>query len=142
MRSAVLFGLPLAALAVPAPVTPNKNILDERAEDFNPYLIEDGCRGKMYNDGKVDGYNKLITAVKEAREMAKFAIKEWWDEGKHGEAAQTYLAIPNDGGYKDSEYAQRVHANLEMVAKLDERIPFLSKKVVSRHFDCFSFILR
>ncbi|KAF2108565.1 hypothetical protein BDV96DRAFT_262183 [Lophiotrema nucula] len=131
MRSVVLFGLPLAAHAIPAPVTPNKNTFDERAEDFNPYVVEDGCRGKKYNDGKVDAYDRLLSSVKEAREMAKFAISEWWDQGKHGEAAETYLAIPNDGKYKDNEFAQRVYANLQSVALLDERVPFLSKKVVS-----------
>lgn len=134
MRSAVLLGLPLTALAIPAPVTPNKRPFDERAEDFNPYVVDSGCRGKKYNN--VDAYDKLLNAVKEAREMAKFAIKEWWDEGKHGEAAATYLGIPDDGKYKDNEFAQWVHANLQGVALLDERLPFLSKRIVSRSSAC------
>lgn len=140
MRSAILLSLPLAAFALPPPVNPREDALEKRAEDFIPYLIEDACRNTYDKHPDIKRYDKMLAAVKSARELAKTAVKEWWDEGKHGDVAAQYLAIPDDGGYKDSGYAQTVHANLQNVALLDERIPFLSKKVVSRSLlaECLS----
>ncbi|KAH8727070.1 hypothetical protein GQ44DRAFT_758170 [Phaeosphaeriaceae sp. PMI808] len=134
MRSLLFFALPLVTLAVPAPITRVTRTLDIR-EDFFPYVVEDVCHQP---DGAAPGikrYDKMVVAVQRAREMAKLALKEWWDEGKHGEAAATYLAIPNDGKYKENEFAQRVQKNLHNVALLDERLPFLSRKIDVRCTD-------
>lgn len=129
MHLLLFFTLPLAALARPQPDTRD---LDRR-EDFFPYVIEDVCHTADSRFADVARYDKMLHAVFNARDMVKLALKEWWDEGKHGEAAATYLAIPNDGTYKQNEFAQRVHANLQNVALLDERLPFLSRFIVSIH---------
>ncbi|KAF2468348.1 uncharacterized protein BDR25DRAFT_344341 [Lindgomyces ingoldianus] len=128
MRIFSFLTLPLVALAIPPPTASLRSAVEKR-EDFFPYLVEDVCHQPDSRFDQVQRYDKMLKAVQKAREMAKLALKEWWDEGKHGEAAATYLAIPNNGTYKDNEYAQRVHANLQNVALLDERIPFLSRKI-------------
>lgn len=61
--------------------------------------------------------------------MASVAVREWWDEGKHGEIAATYLGIPDDGKYKDNEWAKIAHANLRRVSLLSGAVPLLSKFV-------------
>jgi hypothetical protein len=137
MRAAVFLGLAFSSLVSTAPL---EKEVEARADDFIPYLVEDACR---QDDPKLEGINryaKLLSAVKDARDMAQQAVREWWDEGKHGEIAAQYLAIPDDGKYKDNEFAQRVHENLRLVGLLDERQPFLSKKVVSRNLSGFHFL--
>jgi hypothetical protein len=100
---------------------------------FNPYWIEDACRNVYVGANKVQAYRKMILAVSDAALLAETAVEEWWDGGEHGEVAAQYLAIPNDGNYKNNADAQTVYANLLEVSKLDSRIPFLSKYVVSTH---------
>jgi hypothetical protein len=101
--------------------------------DFNPYLIEDACRNTYIGANKVQAYKKMLQAVKDARDLAETAVEEWWNEGEHGDIAAQYLAIPDDGNYKSNSYAQTVYGNLLEVSRLDARIPFLSKYVVSTY---------
>lgn len=129
MQYLLFLTLPLAALALPQPDTRHLSI----REDFFPYVIEDVCHTADSRFDHVKRFEKMLHAVQSARGMVKLALKEWWDEGKHGEAAATYLAIPNNGRYKQNEFAQRVKANLQNVALLDERLPFLSRFIVSWH---------
>jgi hypothetical protein len=58
-------------------------------------------------------------------------VREWWDEGKHKEAAATYLALPADLDYATSDDAKLAHANLERLTLLTNAVPFLASYVVS-----------
>jgi hypothetical protein len=120
----------MAALAVPMAVTPGYLPVQPRdAPPKIPFLVEDASCRQSYDFTSDTKYAKMLTAVKHARDMAQLAIQEWWEEGKHGEAAATYLAIPDDGNYKENEFAQMVHANLQNVAALDEAVPLIGHKV-------------
>ncbi|KAF1956757.1 hypothetical protein CC80DRAFT_593462 [Byssothecium circinans] len=142
MRASILLALPLAVLAIPNPIpteekheellsppSTSANIDISKREDFFPYVVDNKCRDKYDIHPKINRYDKMLTAVQTARDMVKEVLKEWWDEGKHGEVAAAYLGIPNDGKYKENEWAKRVQANLHNFALVDERVPFMSRKI-------------
>lgn len=108
--------------------TTPRNSLEIRDSPPKIHFRIEECKD-TYDYSSDTKYAKMLTAVKRARDLATLTIKEWWDEGKHGEAAATYLAIPNDGKYKENEFAQRAYANLQNVAALDEAIPLFGHKV-------------
>jgi hypothetical protein len=64
MRSFILLILPLAALAVPSPFSPVKHLLHR--DHKIPYVVENGC----------DQYQKILIAVKAARQLAQDAIDQ------------------------------------------------------------------
>lgn len=114
-----ILALPLAALGLP--VTPDSAHELAPRNEVLPYRIENGC----------DDYKKMLEAIEEAKGLAELALDEWWDGGKHGEIAETYLAIKNDGKYKDNKGAQLVEKNLKRITILSRTQPFLSNYIVS-----------
>jgi hypothetical protein len=124
MRAFTLFTLPLAALALPR--FPDASTLTSRDDSKVPYLVDDECRNTPGH------YEKILSSLREAEDIVKTVVKEWWDEGKHREVAALYLGIPDTDGFKDDPNAQRAHANLDRVAHLFGGIPFLASYVVSK----------
>jgi hypothetical protein len=129
MRIFALSAFPLAALAFPAPISPANPLV--RRDDIVPFIVENECRDKGV-------YDKMLKAVFAAQDLAKTALSEWWDQGKHTEVAATYLAIPDDGTYKNNADAQVVQANLHRVSILSSAVPFLSRFIVSFAVMCFA----
>jgi hypothetical protein len=120
MRKLILALLPLATLAIPSPLAPSSSLA--KREAIVPYIVEDRCTKK----------EKMIKAVKGARELAQDAVQEWWYNGQHREIAATYLAIPNTSGeeYYNNEWVKLVKENLERVGLLSEAVPLFSKYIV------------
>jgi hypothetical protein len=72
-----------------------------------------------------------IVEVHQADIVPQRPVRAWWDEGKHREAAATYLALPVDLDYATSDDAKLAHANLERMTHLFNGVPFLANYVVS-----------
>lgn len=129
MKTLLLLGLAVASLARPAdlPEEGANNTIEDWSDDPSyRYEIQSDCRGrKEWIDESYsrDQYTKIEEAVTMAIKLAETAVQEWWNEGQHSSAASLYLAIPDDGKYKENKYAQRVHENLKSVTRLSAKGP-------------------
>lgn len=130
MRAAILLALPLVAVAAPAPVTRIENTLERRDGEYW-FGVDEKCREEYGAHPEIKRYDKMLTAVNKAKLMVREALDQWWDEGKHGEIVATYLGVPDDGKWKDNEFVQKFHANLEAFSHVAEGESFIGQQVVS-----------
>lgn len=64
MRTFLFLDFPLATVAAPSPIDPVKTLLHH--DEKIPYIIKNGC----------EKYDKMLKAVKAARELANVAVRE------------------------------------------------------------------